>query len=421
MKLPGYYSSGDFARMAQVSVRTIRFYDKQNILKPSYVTPAGARFYTDSDFVKLQQILLLKYLGFSLEEIKGMTIDDADRHFLQNSLSMQKKLIADKIEQMQLVEQAIDNTVTALEENHQIDWSQMLHLIHLTGMEKSLKSQYENANNISARIRLHKEFSTNKQGWFPWIFETGILAHIEAKLDKLNSSDVRTGEDGAQFADKNVAEKIEILELGCGEGSLWTENIHLLPKNVHITVSDISEGMIRDIRRNIGPDERFSYECFDCQQIPAQANTYDIVIANHLMFYCDDIAQVCKEVKRVLKEGGVFLCSTYGTAHMQEITHLVQNFDSRIILAAEKLYERFGLDNGEEMLSRYFSEVEIKKYDDAIVIDKASPLIEYILSCHGNQNQYLLDRYQDFRQYVKKQVKGQYRITKEAGFFLCQN
>ena len=73
MKLPGYYSSGDFARMAQVSVRTIRFYDKQNILKPSYVTPAGARFYTDSDFVKLQQILLLKYLGFSLEEIKGMT------------------------------------------------------------------------------------------------------------------------------------------------------------------------------------------------------------------------------------------------------------------------------------------------------------------------------------------------------------
>ena len=68
MKLPGYYSSGQFARMANVSVRTIRFYDKQNILKPSYVTEAGARFYTDSDVARLQQILLLKYLGFSLEE-----------------------------------------------------------------------------------------------------------------------------------------------------------------------------------------------------------------------------------------------------------------------------------------------------------------------------------------------------------------
>ena len=397
MKLPGYYSSGDFARMAQVSVRTIRFYDKQNILKPSYVTPAGARFYTDSDFVKLQQILLLKYLGFSLEEIKGMTIDDADYHFLQNSLTMQKKLIADKIEQMQLVEQAIDNTVDALEENHQIDWSQMLHLIHLTGMEKSLKSQYENANNISARIRLHREFSTNPKGWFPWIFETGVLPYIAEK-----------------------SKTVHILELGCGEGSLWTENLSRLPENVHVTVSDISEGMIRDVRRNIGSDERFSYECFDCHKIPAQANTYDIVIANHLLFYCEDMAQVCSEVKRVLKEGGVFLCSTYGTAHMQEITHLVQKFDSRIILAAENLYERFGLDNGKEILAPYFEQVDTVLYEDAIVIDKADPLIEYILSCHGNQNQYLLDKYQDFRQYVKKQVKGQYRITKEAGYFICR-
>ncbi|MBP3451460.1 MAG: methyltransferase domain-containing protein [Agathobacter sp.] len=397
MKLPGYYSSGDFARMAQVSVRTIRFYDKQNILKPSYVTPAGARFYTDSDFVKLQQILLLKYLGFSLEEIKGMTIDDADYHFLQNSLTMQKKLIADKIEQMQLVEQAIDNTVDALEENHQIDWSQMLHLIHLTGMEKSLKSQYENANNISARIRLHREFSTNPKGWFPWIFETGVLPYIAEK-----------------------SKTVHILELGCGEGSLWTENLSRLPENVHVTVSDISEGMIRDVRRNIGSDERFSYECFDCHKIPAQANTYDIVIANHLLFYCEDMAQVCSEVKRVLKDGGVFLCSTYGTAHMQEITHLVQKFDSRIILAAENLYERFGLDNGKEILAPYFEQVDTVLYEDAIVIDKADPLIEYILSCHGNQNQYLLDKYQDFRQYVKKQVKGQYRITKEAGYFICR-
>lgn len=400
MKLPGYYSSGDFARMAQVSVRTIRFYDKQNILKPSYVTPAGARFYTDSDFVKLQQILLLKYLGFSLEEIKGMTIDDADHHFLQNSLTLQKKLIEDKIEQMQLVGQAIDNTIGELQENHQIDWSQMLHLIHLTGMEKSLKSQYENASNISARIRLHKEFSTNQQGWFPWIYETGILPKIQANDSK--------------------TERLEILELGCGEGSLWMENKHLLPENVRITVSDISEGMIRDIRRNLGMDERFSYETFDCHKIPAQANSYDIVIANHLLFYCEDIAQVCQEVKRVLKPDGIFLCSTYGSKHMQEITHLVQNFDSRIILAAENLFDRFGLDNGEEMLSEFFEHIDIIRYEDGIIIDKADPLIEYILSCHGNQNQYLLDRYQDFRQYVKKQVKNSYHITKEAGYFLCK-
>ena len=46
MKKEGYYSSGEFARMAHVTLRTIRYYDKQNILKPSYVSDAGARFYT---------------------------------------------------------------------------------------------------------------------------------------------------------------------------------------------------------------------------------------------------------------------------------------------------------------------------------------------------------------------------------------
>ena len=64
MKKPGYYSSGEFARMAHVTLRTIRYYDKQNILKTILRHRSGRRFYTDEDFARLQQILLLKYLGF---------------------------------------------------------------------------------------------------------------------------------------------------------------------------------------------------------------------------------------------------------------------------------------------------------------------------------------------------------------------
>lgn len=399
MKLPGYYSSGEFARMASVSIRTIRFYDKQNILKPSYVTPAGARFYTDSDFVKLQQILLLKYLGFSLDDIRGMTIDDMDYHFLRNSLTLQKKLITDRIEQMQLVENAIDNTVHALENDNQIDWTHMMNLIHLTSMEKSMKSQYQNANNISARIRLHRDYSTNKQGWFPWMFEVGILPLYQ----------------------KSDSTPFKILELGCGSGSLWTENLPNLPDKLEITLSDISEGMIRDVRRTLSSeDHRFLFETFDCHEIPYTDNCFDLVIANHLLFYCEDIGKVCKEVLRVLKPEGYFICSTYSADHMKEITKLVQDFDQRIILAGENLYEHFGIENGLSLLEKHFNQISLFQYEDSIVIDKAEPLIEYILSCHGNQNQYLLDRYHDFRLFVEKKVQKKYRITKDAGFFLCK-
>ncbi len=106
MKKDGYYSSGQNLHGWLSNTATIRYYDKQDILKPSLVSESGARFYTDTDFARLQQILLLKYLGFSLDDIREMTIEDSDNHFMLNSLNIQLKLVRDRIEQMQLVEKA---------------------------------------------------------------------------------------------------------------------------------------------------------------------------------------------------------------------------------------------------------------------------------------------------------------------------
>lgn len=392
MKKEGYYSSGQFARMAGVTLRTIRYYDKHDILKPSLVTESGARFYTDGDFARLQQILLLKYLGFSLEDIKEMTIEDTDSHFMLGALNIQLKLVQDRIEQMQLVEKAIQNTADAISKEHTVDWSQMLDLIHLTVMEKSLKNQYQNASNISARINLHSLYSVNQEGWFPWIFRQC-----------------------------NLRDHMQILELGCGDGALWAQNLKKIPPNVNITLSDISTGMLRDARRAIGSDPRFSFKVFDCHNIPAKIGFFDLIIANHVLFYCQDIGQVCQNVQKLLKPGGIFLCSTYGAGHMHEVSELVQSFDERIVLSAKKLYERFGRENGKSILSPYFQKITWKSYKDELIVTDAQPLISYILSCHGNQNQYLPNRYKDFRAHVKKKTENGFHITKDAGIFLCEN
>ena len=392
MHKEGFYSSGEFAKKANVTVRTIRYYDKQNILKPSYVTDTGVRFYTDSDFTRLQQILLLKYLGFSLDDIKNMTIGDSDYNILKNSLHLQLKLIQDKIAQMELVKNAIEDTVETIDRNNSIDWSSMLSLIHLTNMESSLKTQYQNAGNISARINLHSLYSVNKEGWFPWIYEQLC---------------VRDG--------------MKVLEIGCGDGTLWEENKDKLPENIEITLSDTSEGMLRDARRNVGiGDHRFRFRHFDCHRIPYEDQSFDLIVAGHVLFYCEDIPQVCREVKRVLKPGGRFVCSTYGSEHMKEVSELVQSFDDRIVLSAEKLYERFGRENGAEILEQYFTDVHWRTYEDELVIPDPEPLISYILSCHGNQSQYILERYKEFQTYVRKKTEKGFRITKDAGVFVAE-
>lgn len=335
-----------------------------------------------------------------------MTIGDSDYNILKNSLHLQLKLIQDKIAQMELVKNAIEDTVETIDRNNSIDWSSMLSLIHLTNMESSLKTQYQNAGNISARINLHAMYSVNKQGWFRWIYEEG-----------------------------NISEHKKILELGCGDGRLWVDNISNVAEAVHIkkiTVTDISEGMVNDARRNIecaireasftlnsNISQEFEYGMADCQSIPYEDNTYDCIIANHVMFYCDNIDKAFGEIQRVLKPGGIFICATYGSHHMQEISKLVKEFDKRIVLAADNLYDKFGLEGGGELLDGYFERISMRRYDDYLLVDKADPLVEYILSCHGNQNQYLLDRYSDFKTFIQKKLRRPFVITKDAGMFLC--
>ena len=270
------YSSGQLAQKAHVSKKTLRYYDEHNILKPSYVTTSGARRYNDDDLAKLQQILLLKFLGFALDDIREIIVNKDDRNCLKDSLFLQKKLIEDRIEQFQVIAESLQNTAERLEEQQIVDWNNILELIYMLGMEKSLKNQYQNASNISFRINLHNKYARNTQGWFPWIFEQ---CGIEGETD--------------------------ILEIGCGDGTFWISNREKIPLETRILVSDISAGMLSDARRSIGQnDSRFQYQVIDCHNLPFSDESFDFVIANHVLFYCEDIPRVCKEVARVLNPGG---------------------------------------------------------------------------------------------------------------------
>lgn len=393
MNNSGYYTTGQFMKLTHVSKKTLRYYDEHNILRPSKLSDSGARFYSNEDLAKMQQILLLKYLGFSLADIREMTIQSENPGFLKSSLKLQKKLVEDKIEQLQIVSRTIDETAAALQEDREIDWSSMMELIHSMGMEQSLKTQYQNASNISARISLHTLYSENKQGWFPWIF--GMCA-------------IKPGEN--------------ILEIGCGDGSFWLENLSGLPGQIRVVLSDKSDGMLRDAARRIGSDDsRFSCAAFDCMDIPYKDDQFDLVIANHVLFYCSDIDAACREIKRVLKPGGRLICSTYGSDHMKEISELVTAFDDRIVLSGEQLFLRFGRENGAHILSRCFNDITWHSYEDHLFITKADPLVSYVLSCHGNQNQFILDHYKEFRSHVGRYIGKGLKITKDAGIFLCKN
>ena len=377
-----YYKTGQFAKLANVSERTIRYYDKIGLLKPSFVMENGYRQYSDLDLLKLQKILSLKHLGFSIEEIFPMVMDNTN---LKESFELQIDLIEDKISHLQSLKDALKRA----SQTPDLSWNMILSLVQLSNEETNIIEQYKNAKNLNDRISLHEKYSTNKQGWFNWLFN-------QIDFSRVN----------------------RLLELGCGNGKLWQEN-RIDLRNREIFLSDISEGMVEEVRNKLGTD--FNCIVADAEKIPFKDKYFDTIIANHVLFYLNDLNLGLKEISRVLRPNGILYCSTYGKNHMKEITEIVQSFDSRINLSNYSLYDIFGLENGESILSKYFSNIQRMDYRDSLEITESKPLIDYIMSCHGNQNEILGSRLNEFKEYIEELLKnnGKIVVTKQAGLLKC--
>ena len=97
---------GDFARLSQVSVVTLRYYDEMDLLKPVKVeTFTGYRYYSADQLPRLNRILALKDLGFSLEQIKLMLADGLTLVQLRGMLEIQRSEVEKRLsdEQKRLV------------------------------------------------------------------------------------------------------------------------------------------------------------------------------------------------------------------------------------------------------------------------------------------------------------------------------
>jgi MerR family transcriptional regulator, thiopeptide resistance regulator len=128
------YRTGQFAKRACVSLRTLRFYDQVGLLSPSGHTESGYRLYTDDDLVTLQQILALKYLGLSLDEIRDCMRRRPER--LRETLARQKLLMAEKRRHLDGVIRAIAAAEAGLEAGT-FEWSDLTGVIEAMQMEQN--------------------------------------------------------------------------------------------------------------------------------------------------------------------------------------------------------------------------------------------------------------------------------------------
>jgi DNA-binding transcriptional MerR regulator len=150
------YTTGQLAEKAFVTIRTLRYYDKVGLLKPSHHSDGGHRLYTNEDLLRLEQILGLKFLGFSLTEIKRFLETPKS---LTESLSMQKEIMKDKKERIEQAIDAIEEVERVLQDD-QPDWESVLNRLRMIRFERD-EEWWEKYYDTSSQIAQ----GPKGQGW----------------------------------------------------------------------------------------------------------------------------------------------------------------------------------------------------------------------------------------------------------------
>jgi len=258
-----------------------------------------------------------------------------------------------------------------------------------TDQEYLKTDQYKDSSNLDARAEIHRRFSTNTYGWFNWFFD---------RLLKL-------------------PEDARILELGCGPAYLWKECASRIPIGWNITLSDLSSGMLDAAWRNLVVTGRaFKFEEIDAQSIPYEAETFDAVMANYMLYHVPDRPKAISEIQRVLKPGGRLIAATVGENHLTEMMDWIRDVTND--KQREPFAQPFTLENGLDQLRPFFTTVELARYSDSLRVTEVEPIMAYICSSI-RAAELSEEKLEEIRSNLMKELsaKGEILITKDAGLF----
>ncbi|WP_461615036.1 MerR family transcriptional regulator [Clostridium sp. Marseille-QA1073] len=379
---------GEFAKRAGVTVKTLLHYEKIGLLKPSYKTSSGYRVYCEEDFLRLQQIITLKFIGLSLNEINEILYRREEN--LESIITTQKSALEEKKKHIESVITVFDKAENQIKENGFLEVEKLIDIIKITNMEGKVKEQYKNTENFNLRTKLHS-YNTNKTDWNNWCFNQ-----------------------------MKFPSKARILELGCGTGELWLKNKESVNSEWNITLSDFSASMLQNAKEKLEQIEQdFIYKEIDAQNIPYEDESFDVVIARHMLYLVPDIEKVLSEIKRVLAKDGIFYATTNSCETMNELNNLIEKFNSALGLHNNGMCDRFQLEDGQALLEKYFSKVNVEILEGKIVTSNIDAIVSYKASSIKGSSVLVGKKKDDFREYIEDYIKknGDASITTKACIF----
>ncbi len=389
------YTAGELAKKLGVSGRTIRFYDEKNLLPPCGYSEAGYRLYDETSAQRLQKILMLKFMDFSLEQISEMmkeeTID------IRKSFEEQEELLLEKKEHIERIIEAVRKTKDASDDEM---WDNMVRVIEMTKEREYVIEQYRKDDNLNKRISIH-DYSTSKESFYLWMFD-------------------RIGLESG----------MKILDIGCGTGAFWKSMADKLPEGLEIHLTDYSDGMLATARDNAEeiqenyPEKnlKFVIEKRDATDFSYPVSGFDRIMANHMLYHLsrESRLDLYQKIRDLLSENGRFSCSLIGQEHLYELNEFVKAEYPDIDIPSESF--DIWLETAEKELYNFFTVLSVEEQKNDLLVPDEELIFDYVASYSKQAKEIISKEKEKFLERVRGKMNedGNMYIHKSTGIVVCE-
>ncbi len=384
------YTIGQLAKLAGISIKTLRVYERKGLLIPERNGENSYRMYGEDAVKTLEKIQLMKYLDFSLDQIADFLqlYESVSR---ENMLLEQKRLLEKKREQLNTVIAHVDRAVQECRATEQ-DGNAFLKALGLI-------VRNQRADELVGRLKLHAD---EPRGWSRFIFD-------KAELKK----------------------GMRVLDAGAGYGNLWRYNQERLPKQLSVICVDkhnthmdtfctyisecASEGSLAD--------SEFFFVWEDLE-IMLLNGCYDRIFFNHVVSHISDRNALYRKFSLVLSGTGVFICTWGGLLFYEKLLPLLRDFFEECT-ELDNLYHKHitHVEDWEKELHKVFPVVEKHAYVITLKFATAEEFMEYIQQVCRPVRERLEIRRRDFLEFLEqfKNEQGRFTFERDTYLYCCRS
>jgi len=272
---------------------------------------------------------------------------------------------------------------------------------HRTDREFLTKQAYATDEHLSVRYRTHELYSHPKIDFPRWVVDM-----LDWRGDEW------------------------VLDVGAGPGTYFDLIQERAPNGMHVA-GDLSYGMMQAARENsqAGYTQVLN---LDVQNLPFPDQSFDVVLANHMLYHVPDIARAIQEIHRVLRPDGCLIAATNSEHTMPEFDTLARRACTLLGYPKQEfkpVHVRFSLENGLVLLGHYFRAVARYDLPSAFHFPEVAPVLAYLNSTRALRGPQLPDEvgWDEYMDVMEKQITrlirhfGELQVHKLAGVLVATN